>query len=168
MPQGFALAAGVLVALFTVAIGLAALTLLVFQLALMLRGETTWEHLRREQLNSSLNLPPQLRPFDRGAAFNALAFCGCAFSGCLATPPVSADQAIETQRVITDRTSTAAPQRTTYCLPVKQPADGRAAARPLQAVSPAHEDEPGTTGVAPDAEVQPQVRRLSAAAPDKG
>ena len=33
-------------ALFTLAIGLAALTLLVFQLALMLRGETTWEHLR--------------------------------------------------------------------------------------------------------------------------
>ena len=31
------------------------------QCVLLLRGETTWEHLRREQLNSSLNLPPQLR-----------------------------------------------------------------------------------------------------------
>ena len=61
VPQSLTLAAGVVVALFTLVIGLAALTLLVFQLALMLRGETTWEHLRREQLNSSLNLPPQLR-----------------------------------------------------------------------------------------------------------
>ena len=35
------------------------------QCVLLLRGETTWEHLRREQLNHSANLPPQLRPYAR-------------------------------------------------------------------------------------------------------
>ena len=47
---------------------------------------------RREQLNSSLNLPPQLRPYDRGALTNALAFCGCTV-GCLQPQPRGAASA---------------------------------------------------------------------------
>jgi len=57
--------------------GFAALTLLLFQTALMLRGETTWEKLRRAQLNAIEQLPPDERPYDRGALRNALIFCGC-------------------------------------------------------------------------------------------
>ena len=62
--------------------GLAALVLLAFQCALIVRGETTWEHLRRDTLNAAAGLPPLVRPFDRGAARNILAF-----GGCIAQPP---------------------------------------------------------------------------------
>ena len=37
---------------------LAALVLLAFQCALIVRGETTWEHLRRDTLNAAAGLPP--------------------------------------------------------------------------------------------------------------
>ena len=55
--------------------------LLAFQCALIVRGETTWG-LRRDTLNAAAGLPPLVRPFDRGAARNILAF-----GGCIAQPP---------------------------------------------------------------------------------
>ena len=122
VPPALAVASGVVCSLLTVLIGLAAITLLVFQVCtsrplpstrprhsthsstspphhltatttttttppphrpsaaaqgvLLVRGETTWEHLRREQLNASAQLPPELRPYDRGPLLNVLAFCG--------------------------------------------------------------------------------------------
>lgn len=57
--------------------GCAALMLLVFQCALVLRGETTWEKLKRKHLNASMQLPPEMRPYDRGPARNVLIFLGC-------------------------------------------------------------------------------------------
>jgi hypothetical protein len=55
--------------------GLLAMTLLLFQCYLIGRGETTWEHLRRERLNAAEQLPPTFRPYDRGnAALNCVAF----------------------------------------------------------------------------------------------
>ena len=51
--------------------------LLVFQCALVLRGETTWEKLKRKHLNASMQLPPEMRPYDRGPARNVLIFLGC-------------------------------------------------------------------------------------------
>ena len=69
-------------ALLCLLMGLAALVLLAFQCALIVRGETTWEHLRRDTLNAAAGLPPLVRPFDRGAARNILAF-----GGCIAQPP---------------------------------------------------------------------------------
>ena len=56
---------------------LATTTLLVFQLVLLWRGETTWERLRREQLNAAAQLPPDERPYDRGPLRNCMIFCGC-------------------------------------------------------------------------------------------
>ena len=58
-------------ALLCLLMGLAALVLLAFQRALIVRGETTWEHLRRDTLNAAAGLPPLVRPFDRGAARNS-------------------------------------------------------------------------------------------------
>ena len=66
-------------------IGLLSITLLLFQLALIARGETTWEHLRRERINAAANLPPHVRPYDRGCWRNVLAFT---FAG-LGSPPVA-------------------------------------------------------------------------------
>lgn len=124
VPPALAVASGVLCSLLTVLIGLAAITLLIFQVCtsrllpsacprhsaaspprhptkvsphklatplpwqcvLLVRGETTWEHLRREQLNASAKLPPDLRPYDRGPLLNVLAFCG---SDCCAPQPLS-------------------------------------------------------------------------------
>ncbi len=43
----------------------------------MLRGETTWEKLRREQLNAAAQLPPSARPYDRGPLRNLRIFLGC-------------------------------------------------------------------------------------------
>lgn len=58
-------------------LGLLALTLLAFQLSLIARGETTWEHLRRERINLAANLPPHVRPYDRGVWRNLVYFaCG--------------------------------------------------------------------------------------------
>ena len=143
VPQAVALASGVVVALFTLAIGLAALTLLVFQLALMLRGETTWEHLRREQLNSSLNLPPQLRPYDRGALTNALAFCGCTV-GCLQPQPHAAAAAAAGKAPLAAYPAADLHLLPTYCPPAR-PAKSRGmapaplAAAPDDALDPAEE-----------------------------
>ena len=47
------------------------------QCALVLRGETTWERLRREQLNAAAQLPPDARPYDRGPLRNLRIFVGC-------------------------------------------------------------------------------------------
>jgi len=57
--------------------GLASLTLLTFQCTLVLRGETTWEKIKRQQLNSLAQLPPDERPYDRGPLRNSRIFCGC-------------------------------------------------------------------------------------------
>ena len=62
------------VAMCTV-LGLLNLTLLAFQCGLVLRGETTWEHLRRERINASMQLPPGVRPYDRGPLRNCVIFC---------------------------------------------------------------------------------------------
>ena len=56
---------------------LAVLTLFGFQLMLVLRGETTWENLRRAKINEALQLPPGVRPYDRGPKTNLLVFCQC-------------------------------------------------------------------------------------------
>ena len=56
---------------------LATAMLLVFQFGLLWRGETTWERLRREQLNAAAQLPPNERPYDRGPFRNGMIFCGC-------------------------------------------------------------------------------------------
>ena len=55
-------------------LGLLALTLLGFQCALIARGETTWEHLRRERLNAEAQRPPFARPYDRGVCRNCVDF----------------------------------------------------------------------------------------------
>ena len=55
-------------------LGLLALTLLAFQCGLILRGETTWEHLRRERINAAMQLPPHVRPYDGGPTHNVLSF----------------------------------------------------------------------------------------------
>ena len=55
-------------------LGLLALTLLIFQCSLIGRGETTWEHLRRERINASMQLPPDVRPYDAGTLRNWLSF----------------------------------------------------------------------------------------------
>ena len=39
---------------------------ILFQCGLIARGETTWEHLRRERINAAAKLPPDMRPYDRG------------------------------------------------------------------------------------------------------
>lgn len=57
-----------------VVLGLLSLTLFLFQLGLIARGETTWEHLRRERINAQAGLPPDVRPYDHGRARNCLAF----------------------------------------------------------------------------------------------
>ena len=58
-------------------LGLLSLTLLAFQLSLIARGETTWEHLRRERINAAAGLPPHVRPYDRGVWRNLVYFaCG--------------------------------------------------------------------------------------------
>ena len=59
-------------------LGLAVGTLLAFQTMLVLRGETTWENLRRPKINAAAGLPPYFRPYDRGACRNVLIFCRCA------------------------------------------------------------------------------------------
>ena len=55
-------------------LGLLSLSLLLFQIGLVLRGETTWEHLRREKINAAAKLPKGLRPYDRGPLQNCLTF----------------------------------------------------------------------------------------------
>ena len=55
-------------------LGLLAGTLFCFQSGLIWRGETTWEHLRREKLNSVAGLPPKARPYDRGPCQNCQNF----------------------------------------------------------------------------------------------
>mmetsp|Transcript_1033 Transcript_1033/g.2850 ORF Transcript_1033/g.2850 Transcript_1033/m.2850 type:complete len:292 (+) Transcript_1033:51-926(+) len=55
-------------------LGLLSVSLLLFQFGLIARGETTWEHLRRERINAAAKLPPGLRPYDRGPARNCLSF----------------------------------------------------------------------------------------------
>eukprot|EP00316_Scyphosphaera_apsteinii_P001960 CAMPEP_0119322094 /NCGR_PEP_ID=MMETSP1333-20130426/57272_1 /TAXON_ID=418940 /ORGANISM="Scyphosphaera apsteinii, Strain RCC1455" /LENGTH=299 /DNA_ID=CAMNT_0007329237 /DNA_START=97 /DNA_END=996 /DNA_ORIENTATION=- len=77
VPAPLALFAAVLCAALCLLTGLAALTLLLFQVALVLRGETTWERLRRPQLNAAAKLKPDARPYDRGVARNIFIFCGC-------------------------------------------------------------------------------------------
>jgi len=67
----------VLCAAFCGLTGLASITLLAFQLALVLRGETTWERLKRHHLNAAAQLPPDERPYDRGPRRNIAIFCGC-------------------------------------------------------------------------------------------
>ncbi len=63
---------------FCAILGVLSLTLLVFQLMLVLRGETTWEHLRRERINFAESLPANHRPYDNGPLPNVLSFCcGC-------------------------------------------------------------------------------------------
>ena len=58
-------------------LGLLSLTLLAFQLSLIARGETTWEHLRRERINAAAGLPPHVRPYNRGVWRNLVYFaCG--------------------------------------------------------------------------------------------
>lgn len=58
-------------------LGLLSVTLLAFQLSLIARGETTWEHLRRERINAAAQLPPHVRPYDRGIWRNLIHFaCG--------------------------------------------------------------------------------------------
>lgn len=61
-------------------LGLLAFTLLIFQCGLISRGETTWEHLRRERINAAMQLPPDVRPYDRGPFENYVLFC-CGGSG---------------------------------------------------------------------------------------
>lgn len=77
IPTPIALAAAVLCILLCVLAGFAATTLLIFQVALIFRGETTWEKLKRAQLNAADQLPPDERPYDRGATRNLFIFCGC-------------------------------------------------------------------------------------------
>lgn len=81
-----AVARGAAAALFVLCLLLGALatTLFAFQLSLVFRGETTWEHLRRSRLNAAQGLPPKVRPYDRGALNNALSFC----CGCDVGPPL--------------------------------------------------------------------------------
>mmetsp|Transcript_9134 Transcript_9134/g.18561 ORF Transcript_9134/g.18561 Transcript_9134/m.18561 type:complete len:303 (-) Transcript_9134:199-1107(-) len=67
-------------------LGLLAGTLFCFQSALVWRGETTWEHLRRPKLNSAQGLPPDVRPYDRGPLHNFQTFWGCF---CLGQPQSS-------------------------------------------------------------------------------
>ena len=62
--------------------------LLLFQCALILRGETTWEHLRRERINAAEQLPPDARPYDLGPLVNLITFYGCN-AGCRLTKPVA-------------------------------------------------------------------------------
>lgn len=76
-PAPIELISAVLCIPFTALTALASLTLLLFQCALVLRGETTWEKLKRQHLNSVAQLPPDERPYDRGPLRNALIFCGC-------------------------------------------------------------------------------------------
>jgi len=78
VPTPLALICAVLCTLLCLLAGFAACTLLAFQLALVLRGETTWERLKRQQLNAAAQLPPDERPYDRGVLRNVLIFCGCA------------------------------------------------------------------------------------------
>lgn len=55
-------------------LGLLSVSLLLFQCGLIARGETTWEHLRRERINAAAKLPPDVRPYDRGPMRNCLGF----------------------------------------------------------------------------------------------
>ena len=57
---------------------LAVATLFGFQVMLVLRGETTWENLRRSKINAAAQLPLELRPYDRGPWSNVILFCQCA------------------------------------------------------------------------------------------
>ncbi|KAL3913898.1 MAG: hypothetical protein SGPRY_007819 [Prymnesium sp.] len=57
---------------------LAVATLFGFQVMLVLRGETTSEHLRRAKINEAAQLPPHMRPYDQGPCRNVLTFCHCA------------------------------------------------------------------------------------------
>jgi palmitoyltransferase len=55
-------------------LGLLSVSLLLFQCGLIARGETTWEHLRRERINAAAKLPPDMRPYDRGPLRNCAGF----------------------------------------------------------------------------------------------
>ena len=55
-------------------LGLLSLTLLIFQCGLIARGETTWEYLKREQLNAEARRPADARPYDRSACQNCVNF----------------------------------------------------------------------------------------------
>ena len=59
-------------------LAIAVFTLVAFQIMLVVRGETTWENLRRAKINESQQLPPLVRPYDRGVRNNILIFCRCA------------------------------------------------------------------------------------------
>lgn len=60
--------------LMSTVLGLLSLSLLLFQCVLIARGETTWEHLRRERINKAAGWPPQVRPYDYGPVNNCLRF----------------------------------------------------------------------------------------------
>lgn len=78
VPAPAAMLCAVLCAVLAALTSMASLVLLVFQCALVLRGETTWEKLKRAHLNSVAELPPNQRPYDRGPIRNVAIFCGCA------------------------------------------------------------------------------------------
>ena len=60
--------------ILSVMLGLLSVSLLLFQFGLIARGETTWEHLRRERINTAAKLPPDFRPYDHGPVRNCAAF----------------------------------------------------------------------------------------------
>jgi len=68
-------------------LGLLSMSLLLFQCGLIARGETTWEHLRRERINAAAKLPPDVRPYDRGPLRNCLSFWLAAVSTPAAVGP---------------------------------------------------------------------------------
>ena len=72
---GLAGAAAVGCLSISLVLGLLSISLLAFQIGLITRGETTWEHLRRERINESMRLPLHVRPYDRGTCYNCAAFC---------------------------------------------------------------------------------------------
>jgi palmitoyltransferase len=70
-------AAALACVVLSVTMGALATILLSFQCGLVARGETTWEHLRRDRLNVAAQLPPHVRPYDRGVWANCASFiCG--------------------------------------------------------------------------------------------
>ena len=75
-------------------LGLLSLTLLLFQCSLMSRGETTYEHLRRDRINEQMGLEPHVRPYDRGALRNCVYFwCGGNLPPTRVAPPATSIQA---------------------------------------------------------------------------
>lgn len=97
-------------------LGLLTLTLLAFQCSLILRGETTWEHLRRERINTAMLLPPHVRPYDRGPWRNVAHFC-------------VAEEAPRGAAVVSSCSSSAAPLTTAVPLASGAPLDASSAPR---------------------------------------